>query len=45
MHSLTYTHVRTHTHCSQEVDVVFQRILQEIEKQFGTHEESGCVVL
>lgn len=29
----------------QEVDVIFQRILQEIEKQFGTQDDSGCVVL
>ena len=33
-----------HMLCMQEVDVIFQRILQEIEKHFGTQEESGCVL-
>lgn len=29
----------------QEVDVIFQRVLQEIEKQHGTHDDGGCVLL
>lgn len=29
----------------EEVDAIFQRILQETEKHFGTQEESGCVLL
>lgn len=29
----------------QEVDVIFQRVLQEIEKQHGTQDDGGCVLL
>ena len=29
----------------QDVDVVFQKILQEIEKQFGAQDENGCTLL
>ncbi len=29
----------------QEVDVIFQRILSEIERQFGTQDDWGCTLL
>ena len=29
----------------QEVDVIFQRVLQEIERQHGTQDDGGCVLL
>lgn len=29
----------------QEVDVIFQRVLQEIEKQHGAQDDGGCVIL
>jgi len=29
----------------QDVDSVFQRMLQEIEKQFGGPDDSGCTLL
>ncbi|XP_064397002.1 GTP-binding protein Rheb-like [Halichondria panicea] len=30
---------------NEEVDTIFQRVLQEIEKQYGTQDETGCRLL
>lgn len=30
---------------NEEVDMIFQRVLQEIEKQHGTQEDGGCTIL
>ncbi len=29
----------------QEVDVIFQRILSEIRRQFGAQDDGGCTLL